>query len=126
MKIAFDPEDLKKSYATDIDHMASRELKERATLVDIQNEAVPSHNESDSDEFADSRFNEIGLRHGATIAVIKRKDFKQKAITTPMLLASDPKNRFNKPEQRFDLPERQVKPNLLKSISHLGVGFKDE
>lgn len=98
VKIAFDPEDLKQSYLTEIDFMASREIRERSTLVDIKNEEAPRIDSADSDDFADTRFNEIGQRHGATIAVIKRRDFKSKGITTPMLLNSSSKHQFNMPE----------------------------
>jgi hypothetical protein len=86
VKIEFDLEDLKKDFVDEMDFMASREVRERATITEKQPEAT--HKIIEDDDDMDTRFQEIGQRHGATIAVIKRRDFKSRALKTPILLGN--------------------------------------
>lgn len=97
--------------------MASREIRERATIVDNKEpEATTKRIEmDDSDDFADTRFQEIGQRHGATIAVIKRPDFKSKGLKTPML-SSSTMEKFGDPYKRFEKLGGESKP-IKKAIT---------
>ena len=81
VKLNFDKEDLKPSLASEIDFMLHSEIKKRTTIVEVAKEPSDDSQQSEeSDGFGDSRFKEIGQRHGATIAVIKRNDFKKREI----------------------------------------------
>lgn len=98
VKLNFDKEDLKPSLASEIDFMLNSEIKKRTTIVEVSHDQQPSdesHESEESDGFGDSRFKEIGQRHGATIAVIKRNDLKKREIKTPMLSSTSGKNFSN-------------------------------